>query len=207
METYYNPIYGGYVGGAEGVAVALVAAHISLNQINMSHTFGTRPDHPFLGCDTTPELLWALSAAFQGVSRNTNLLVAALTGPAGGPGTKNLLYENAAFTIATTVSGQSMILASHSAGGAIPRHVSGIDARICGDVAHAVRGMSREQANDLVQQLYAIYGPDLEKKPIGKPFEEVYDVDNVEPTPEWQGMYEEVSEELLKMGLPLNRLK
>jgi methylamine--corrinoid protein Co-methyltransferase len=207
METYYNPILGGYVGGPEGVAVALVAAHVSLNQINMSDTYGTRPDHPFLGCDTIPELLWALSVAFQGVSRNTNLLIAALTGPAGGPGTKSLLYENAAFAIATTVSGQSMIQASHSAGGAIPRHVSGLDAKICGEVAHAVRGTSREQANEIVQQLYAIYGPGIPSKPKGKPFEQVYDVDSVEPTPEWQGMYDEVRQELIDMGLPLNRLK
>lgn len=207
MESYYNPIYGGYVGGAEGVAVAIVAALILLNQINMSHTLATRPDHPFLSCDTTAELLWAQSVAFQGLSKNTNLIFGALVGPAGGPGTKMLLYENAAFTIATTVSGQSMIEASHSAGGAVPRHVSGLDAKICGEVAYAVRGMSREQANELVKTLYAIYEPDLNTKPIGKPFEEVYDVDNVEPTAEWQGMYDDVIDELIKMGLPLGALK
>lgn len=205
MESYYNPIYGGYVGGAEGVAVAIVAALILLNQINMSHTLATRPDHPFLGCDTTAELLWAQSVAFQGLARNTNLVFGALVGPAGGPGTKTLLYENAAFTIATTVSGQSMIEASHSAGGAVPRHVSGLDAKICGEVAYAVRGMSREQADDLVTRLYKLYEPELEKKPIGQPFEEVYDVDNVEPTAEWQGTYDEVRNELIKMGLPLDK--
>ena len=100
MESYYNPIYGGYVGGAEGVAVAIVAALILLNQINMSHTLATRPDHPFLGCDTTAELLWAQSVSMQALSRNTHLLVGCLVGPSGGPGTKTILYENAAFTIA-----------------------------------------------------------------------------------------------------------
>jgi len=206
MESYYNPIYGGYVGGAEGVAVAIVAALIQLAQNNMSHTIATRPDHPFLSCDTTAELLWAQSVAFQGLSRNTDLLFGALVGPAGGPGTKTMLYENAAFTLATTVAGASFIEASHSAGGAVPRHVSGLDAKICGEVAHAGRGMTREQANDLVQRLYEIYEPDLTTKPIGKPFEQVYDVDNVEPTAEWQGMYDEVRNELIKMGLPLGKL-
>ena len=47
---------------------------------------------------------------------------------------------------------------------------------------------------------------ELDKNPIGKPFEEVYDIDKVEPTPEWQGTYDEVREELIKMGLPLDRL-
>ncbi len=203
METYYNPIFGGYVGGAEGVALALTAAPILLNQVNMAHTFGTRPDHPFLNCDTTPEILWALSLAFQALSRNTNILISSLAGPAGGPGTKTMLYELAAYTIATTVSGQSMIEASMSAGGRIPRHISRLDARLCGEIAHSVSGMKREQANELVQHLLNIYQPDLKTNPIGRPFEEVYDVDNVEPTSEWQGIYDDVCSELVHMGVPL----
>lgn len=206
LEAYYNPIYGGYVGGAEGVAVAIVAGLVLLNQTDVAHIYNTRPNHPFYNCDTTPELLWAISLGVQALTRNTNLLIATLTGPAGGPGTKTMLYENAAFTIATTVSGQSVMTASHSAGGAIPRHASGLDAKICGEVVHAVNGMDREHANDLVKQLIALYEPDLNTNPKGLPFEEVYDVDNVEPTPEWQGTYDEVRNELVKMGLSLDRL-
>jgi hypothetical protein len=114
-----------------------------------------------------------------------------------------MLYELAAYSIATSVSGQAMLQASMSAGGRIPRHVSGLEARLCGEVAHAVSGMSRRQANELVQHLLEIYEPDLKTNPIGQPFEEVYDVENVEPTPEWQGMYDEVSNELVQMGVPL----
>jgi methylamine--corrinoid protein Co-methyltransferase len=116
-----------------------------------------------------------------------------------------MLYELAAYSIATTVSGQAMLEASMSAGGRIPRHISGIEARLCGEVAHAVSGMCREQANELVQRLLKLYEPDLQTNPIGRPFEEVYDIDNVEPTPEWQGMYDDVSNELVQMGVPLGR--
>ena len=206
METYYNPVYGGYVGGAEGVAVAIAAALILLNQTNMSHTLATRPDHPFLGCNTTRELLWAMNVGVQALARNTNLLVGTLVGPAGGPGTETLLYEVAAYAIGTTVSGQSLIEASHSAGGHVARHVSGLEARLCGEIAHAVSDMGREEANELVKRLYAEYEPDLDAKPIGQPFEEVYDVQRVEPTPEWQATYEKVWGELVDMGLPLDRL-
>jgi methylamine--corrinoid protein Co-methyltransferase len=80
-----------------------------------------------------------------------------------------------------------------------------LDARLCGEVAHAVRGMSRQQANELVRRLLAIYEPDLKNNPIGKPFEEVYDVENVKPTAEWLGMYEEVCEDLIKMGVPFGK--
>ena len=137
-EAYYNPIYGGYVGGAEGVAVAIVAGLVLLNQVNMANTFSTRPTHPFYGCDTTRELLWATGLGVQALTRNTNLIVATLAGPVGGPGTKTLLYENAAFALAMTVAGQSVMEASHSAaGGRVPRHGSGLDAKICGEVARA----------------------------------------------------------------------
>jgi len=207
LEAYYNPIYGGYVGGAEGVAVAIVGGLILLNQVDVAHIYSTRPNHPFLNCDTTPELLWATSLGVQALARNTNLLLATLTGPAGGPGTKTMLYENAAFAIATTVSGHSVMEASHSAaGGRIPKHASGLDAKIAGEVAHAVTGMTREQGDELVKQIVPLYADDLDKDPVGKPFDEVYDVDNVEPTPEWQGLYDEVREELIRMGLPIGRL-
>ena len=118
-----------------------------------------------------------------------------------------MLYENAAFVAATTVSGQSLMTSCHSSsGGSNPRHASGLDSKICGEVTHAVRGMSRAEANELVKQIVPLYVDDLDKNPIGKPFEEVYDIDNVEPTPEWQGMYDEVRNELIELGLPLDRL-
>ena len=206
METYYNPIYGGFVGGAEGVAVAIVAALINLSQINMAHTCCTRPDHPFLGCNTTAELLWAMNIGMQAMSRNTNMLVGTLVGPAGGPGTKTLLYETAAYALGTVASGLSLIESSHSAGGHVPKHVSGLEAKFCGEVTRACAGITRAEANDLVKRLFAIFEPDLKTKPIGKPFHQVYDMVKVEPTPEWQGMYEEVWTEVLKMGVPLDRL-
>ena len=207
LEAYYNPIYGGFVGGAEGVAVAIAGGLILLNQNHLGDTLNTRPNHPFFNCDTTPELIWAISLGIQALSRNTNLVLDTLVGPAGGPGTKTMLYENAAFVIATTVSGQSLMTSCHSAaGGATPRHASGLDSKICGEVTHAVRGMSREHANELVMKIVPLYIEELDKKPVGKPFEEVYDMDNIEPTPEWKGMYDEVRNDLIKMGLPLDKL-
>jgi methylamine--corrinoid protein Co-methyltransferase len=207
LEAYYNPIYGGYVGGGEGIAIAVVGGLILLNQCHPGHTYNTRPNHPFFNCDTTPEMIWAIGLGVQGLTRNTNLLVDTLVGPAGGPGTKTMLYENAAFVAATTVSGQSLMTSCHSSsGGATPRHASGLDSKICGEVTHAVRGMTRAEANEIVKQITPLYVDELDKNPIGKPFEEVYDIDKVEPTPEWQGMYDEVREELIKLGLPLDRL-
>jgi methylamine--corrinoid protein Co-methyltransferase len=174
----------------------------------MGDTLNTRPNHPFYNCDTTPELIWGISLGIQALSRNTNLVLDTLTGPAGGPGTKTMLYENAAFVTAMNVSGQSVMTSCHSAsGGATPRHASGLDSKICGEVSHAVRGMSRGEANELVRQIVPLYIRELDKKPIGKPFDQVYDIETIEPTAEWQGMYDDVRNDLIKLGLPLDRLK
>ena len=47
----------------------------------------------------------------------------------------------------------------------------------------------------------------MEKKPIGQPFEDVYDIEKVETTAAWQGTYDEVKGELISMGLPLYNFK
>ena len=203
LEAYLNIIYGGYFGGAEGVAVGLAAGLILLNQNYMGTTLSVSSAHPFLHSDATPESLWAQSLAFQAVTRNTNLITASLSKPASGPGTKTLLYENAAFVISNVVSGLSMPQISMTATGTNARHCSGLESRQGGEIAHAVCGMSRGQANEIVKQLVDLYESELPKKPIGKPFEEVYDVDTIQPKPEWLGMYEEVKDELIKMGVPL----
>jgi hypothetical protein len=68
-------------------------------------------------------------------------------------------------------------------------------------VAHASAGISRGEADALVRQLVERYKPDLDQRPIGQPFTEVYDPVTLKPRPEWQGLYEEVKAEVGEMGL------
>jgi len=194
-------IYGGYFGGAEGVALGLTAAGIVLNQNYLSTIISLSSVHPFLQCTTTPELIWAFSVASQALSRNTGLLFSSLVRPSAGPGTKTMLYENSAFSLMTTVSGQSFIQSSMSAAGTKASHASGLDAKISAEVSHAALGMSREQANKIAIDLYKLYGPELENRHIGKPFEEVYDIDSVRPTHEWEETYRQVTLDLNDFGL------
>jgi methylamine--corrinoid protein Co-methyltransferase len=203
MEAYLNIIYGGYFGGAEGVVIGLAAGMIVVNQNYMGTTISVSSAHPFLHSDATPESLWAQSLAFQAISRNSKMLTASLSKPAAGPGTKTLLYENAAFIISSVASGLTVPQASMTATGTNSCHCSGLEARFGAEVAHAAAGMSRDQANEIVKKLLATYLDDLATKPIGKPFQEVYDLKTLKPTPEWLGIYQEVKDELVQMGLPL----
>jgi methylamine--corrinoid protein Co-methyltransferase len=194
-------IYGGYFGGAEGVALGLTAAGIVLNQNYLPTIVSLSSVHPFLQCTTTPELLWAFSVASQALSRNTELLFSSLVRPSAGPGTETMLYENSAFSLMTTVSGQSFIQSSMSASGTAARHASGLDAKISAEVSRASLGLGREDANEIVAELHTRYGGEIENRHVGKPFEEVYDIENVQPTPEWKDTYERVKADLSDLGL------
>ena len=203
MEGYLNIIYGGFLGGAEGVAIGLAAGMIVVNQNYMGTTISASSAHPFLHSDATPESIWAQSLAFQAISRNSKMLTASLCKPAAGPGTKTLLYECAAFILSGVVSGLTVPQAAMTATGTNRCHCSGLEARFSAEVSRAAVGMSREQADEITKKLMAIYEDDLPNKPVGKPFQEVYDLKSLQPTAEWNGMYEEVKEELMSMGVPL----
>ncbi len=204
MEAFLSVIYGGYYGGYEGLAIGIVAGLIGLNQNYMPTTLCGSANHPLYRCGSAPGLIWSKSLALQALARNTKLLITSMNSTAGGPGTKTTLYENAAMSTANVVSGVCALESSLSANGVNPGHACGLEAKIASEVGKAVAGMTRAEANSLLQQLIPLYADDLQKRPIGKSFDEVYDLETVRPTPEWQGTYEEVKLDLGKMGWHLH---
>lgn len=196
VHTFYNPIYGGYPGGKEGLAIVMVAGLILMKACYASTTLNPGPSHAFLSCDTHPEMISALSVAFQGLSRNTDLLTSSFVRPVGGPGTKDILYESAAVTIASVPSGVAQMEGVQSAMGNNPNHCSGLEARFTAQVTHASEELSRKEANSIVKRLVEKYVDALNDKNVGKPFNEVYDIDTIKPTEEWQQIYNEVCKEI-----------
>jgi hypothetical protein len=95
------------------------------------------------------------------------------------------------------------LIGPRSAAGIHPAHVSGLEARWTAEVAHAAAGISRGEADALVRPLVERYKPDLEQRPIGQPFQEVYDPVTLKPRPAWQELYEAVKAELGEMGLTI----
>ena len=204
-EAYFNPMYGGYVGGGPGVAIAIVSGML-LVKAGLGGTFcNTGPTHVHLDCSTHPELIIATALAFQGLARNTNLLITPFIRPTAGPGTREIFYESAALTIAAVVSGATLIDCVQSATGNLTLYSSPLEARFCGEFAHAVEGMTRKEANPIVTKLVEKYKHIQQDRLIGQPFTEVYDLDTLQPTPEWQHIYEEVCDEMQdEFGIDLN---
>jgi methylamine--corrinoid protein Co-methyltransferase len=200
---FYNPILGGLAGPEEGVAVLLIAGWLALHMIYLPDSVESCPTHPFLFNSTGPQILRAVSVVAAAFARHTHLLTEFMTSPVSGPGTDSLLYECAGMPLVASACGASRVLGVRSAVGVVENHCSGLEARFNGEVAHAAAGMSREQADRIVKLALASYLPQLESKPIGLPFEQVYDLDTVQPRKAWFDIYERVKETVSNWGLPL----
>jgi len=204
IDPFANPVYGGLGGGTEGIAVLLTAEMVALNLVFMAVCHGSSPTHPFNFNDTGREIMQATSLSLQALARNSHLMTNMTVSPVGGPGTKTLLYECAAYTTLCTVSGISRILGPRSACGTVQDHVSGLEARFNGKVAQAAARLSREQADEIVQRALEYYEGLQDKKPVGQPFQEVYDLKTLQPTREWLAIYDEVLNEVSEWGLSVN---
>ena len=204
IDPFANPIYGGLGGGIEGIAVLLTAEMIALNLVYMAVCHGSSPTHPFNFNDTGREIMQATSLSLQALARNSHLMTNMTVSPVAGPGTKTLLYECTAFTTLCTVSGISRILGPRSACGTVQDHFSGLEARFNGQVAHAAAQLNREQADELIQRSLTYYEHLQDKKPVGKPFQEVYDLKTLQPTKEWLDLYDEVVKEISTWGLSVS---
>ncbi len=204
IHTFANNIYGGYPGGADGMAVALVASLIMLQATYFGCTVNPGPTHANLSCDTYPEMLPGIGVALQGLNRNTSLMTTAFARTAGGPGTKSILYETAALSLVGVTSGIALMEGVQSAVGVQPAHCTGLEARFTAQVTHEAEKLTRKEAAPIVKALTEKYREGLTEKPIGKPFDQLYDVERVTPLPEWQEIYDEVCKEMGKeFGLNL----
>lgn len=203
IHDFYNPIYGGLAGGAEGLALIATAGVMLLPVVYMSMTHSMAPAHPFFNSDTAPEMVWSISAAQQALTRNSHIMTTVMTSPAGGPMTECVLYESATIAMAATVSGASRIDGVRSAVGVVLNHCSGLESKFNAEVANASVGMTRVKANELIKKFQKEYVSLLGTLPIGKPFQEVYNLKTMHPTPEWMAMYEKVKNNLISMGVPM----
>jgi len=69
------------------------------------------------------------------------------------------------------------------------------------EVAHAVVGMKRNEANEIVNRLLRKYENDLDDPPKGKKFQECYNIGTLEPSREYTELYRKMKNELSDYGL------
>lgn len=198
----YGPIMGGYAGGPEATAVVHVAHHflgLTAFQVQWHDGF---PLHLMQGCNSTRDLLWLISITGQALARNTHLLIGVSPFTAAGPCTDMVVYELAATVLSAVVSGLHLNPAA-IARNKYPERSSGMEARISAETGHLVarQGISRAEANETVKKILGEYESQLQDAPLGKRFDECYNLDSVRPTLEYLDLYDRCKEKLRGFGL------
>lgn len=195
-----GPILGGYCGGPEGTAVVTAAyalQDIIVHRGICQHPF---PIHYKYGCSTGGNLLWTLSVASQAISRNTHFPLLNCCYTAAGPMTEMCFYETAAWVTTSVVSGASVEVEGSAKATHID-HLSPMEPRFGVDVAHAVVGMRREDANELVKSLLSKYEDRIDDPPLGKRFQECFNIETGRPSVEHSRLYSRMREEMEDYGL------
>jgi methylamine---corrinoid protein Co-methyltransferase len=194
---------GGLGGNAPGAAVLNVAAFALSNLACLSDFHSCHPIHIRQVATTTRSVLWVESVVCQAFAEHAPCILFADIYPKSGALTREVLYEVAANAIVITVSG-GHLKGPASADGLLP-NCSGLEARWMGEVGRAVarQQLSQDEANGLVKKLINKYEHVFimpEGNP-GKPFDQAYDLDTLQPCEEWQSTYESVKQEVRAMGL------
>jgi methylamine--corrinoid protein Co-methyltransferase len=115
----------------------------------------------------------------------------------------DIFYEVAAMHIAGVTSGVAFVKGVQSASGRFAGHCSPLECRFMAKVAHAAEKISRQEADPIVKALMDKYRDGQKEMRIGKPFNEIYDLNTLQPTAEWMNLYNQACEELERLGLPL----
>ena len=195
-------IVGGLGGGPVGSAIINVASYLIANITCLADYHILHPIHVRHVATSTRDVLWVISATGQAFARNAPAIIVADIYPKSGAGTKELLYETAANAIVNAVTGNHLE-GCGSADGNAP-NCSGLEARLMAEVALASHNMkmSLEEANEWVLKLLPKYEHVFTQDGNpGQPFDEVYDLQTIQPKEFWLKMYEEVKTELKDMGL------
>jgi len=200
VGTCFDPLMGGYSGGPEGTAVANVAHHFLSALVYQASWHLPFPLHIKYVCSSTPELLWVISTSGQAISRNTHLLSLNLNYAAAGPMTEMCLYETAASVTAAVVSGLSI----ESLGVATNKYedrMTPMEPRFSAEVALAVAGMKRNEANEFVKALLAKYMDKISNAPLGMKFQECFDMARGKPSEKYVELYGKVKKEVEDLGI------
>jgi len=201
LGALYGPLMGGYAGGPEGTTIALVAHHFLGLLVFSAERHNSFPIHIHHVCNTTRDMLWLISMVGQALARNTNLIIASNAFMASGPCTDMVIDELCAQSITSTVSGWHLN-PSAVAKNRHPMRCSGMEPRIHAEVGHRVAqmGLNRKEANRIVLKLVEGYEKRIPEAPIGKMFQECYQMDNIRPTDEYESLFARKKKEWKGLG-------
>jgi methylamine--corrinoid protein Co-methyltransferase len=183
------PILGGWAGGLEETTIVGTATHLNSPVLVGADWHLDGPTHVRWGITTARETLLIAGHINRAIEKHTHLLTGNQYYTAAGPCTEMCLLEAAGQAVTDTASGREIMSGCASAKGTVLDRTTPIEARMMAYAARAVAGMETERVNHLLDKLVTHYegtGPkrNFNTAPIGKTFQECFDVVTLKPTAE-----------------------
>ena len=161
------------------------------------------PIHIRWGTTTTRETLQIAAHSAAAIDFNTDLLLGNQYYTLAGPCTEMCLLETAAQAITDTASGRELISGAASSKGVVKDRTTGMEARMMGEAAISAAGMDIQEANAVLDNLVSLYERNFSRPPVGKRFQDCYDITSVTPSKEYLKVYEKAISTLNKCGLDI----
>ncbi len=196
-----TPLFGGYAGGAEGVAVLATSYLIMGNLIYRGSYHYNAPLHQNLRLSTTKPLLWAIGMSNQANARNMRYPVVNLPYLGGGAGTRMYHYEMAAYMLSVVPAGGN-IFSGHPAKSVEPNSLLPRDHQFHAELGLASAKFSRKDADPLAQKCFEKYEKLIKEPTPGFRYEQVYDLKTKKiVNKEYLKIQDEVRAEFKEMGI------
>ena len=197
------PMFGGYCGGIEETAICDVAATLASYALMDCDIHLDGPIHIRWGTTTTRETLQIAAHSAAAIDLNTDLLLGNQYYTLAGPCTEMCLLETAAQAITDTASGRELISGAASSKGVVKDRTTGMEARMMGEAAISAAGMDIQEANAVLDNLVSLYERNFSRPPVGKRFQDCYDITSLTPSKEYLKVYEKAISTLNKCGLDI----
>lgn len=194
---------GGYAGPVEGALVLNIANELLQHAILGSDYTGNHVYDLNNLCGTTRKALWANSIGTQAIARNTELMSFKVLDTVGGVCTDFYLYESAVGMMIHAASGASGTCVPRSSAGKYPDYITPVEAWWSSQIFKSCGSMNLDQVNDIANQLIPKYEDGIKSPPKGKPIQEVFDLERLEPSQEYRSLFEHIRLELIQKGMPI----
>ncbi len=194
---------GGFCGGVEGAVICCIAEGIAGILLYNGVINASCVMESLYPSQTTRKALWGTNLASAAMNKHTPIpSVWGAYMSAAGPCTEMNLYEIAVATIGTVMVGNNPFGNAPNQG-VTKNYCTPMEPQFMGEVAYATTLLNRKQANELSQLLVPKYEQQLLAKtpPMGKTFQELYNMDTLEPCREYLELKAKIWEELEVMGL------
>lgn len=141
--------------------------------------------------------LWAYNAAARASERNIKVCIGGVAASAMDLMLcEAQMLQMAAIAILNSASGMSYCWIAGP---------TGFDARITGEVMNVTAGMKPEKANELVKNIMAeVDKAERTEMMFSVAFPEIYNLETMKPTPEYETMILNAKDKLARLGVPFN---